>query len=80
MTAGRGADYVFVTVGNIDAMKQGASMAGRRGLISSWWAPRFDDMLGLSPFELIHSEKFRDRLFSWVQTNLRTDVPRMVEL
>ena len=79
ITAGRGADYVFVTVGNIDAMRQGASMAGRRGLIVLVGLPRFDDVLGLSPFDLIHSEKFVTGCFMG-STNLRTDVPRMVEL
>jgi S-(hydroxymethyl)glutathione dehydrogenase/alcohol dehydrogenase len=32
LTSGRGADYVFVTVGSIDALRQGFSMAGPRGM------------------------------------------------
>jgi Zn-dependent alcohol dehydrogenase len=32
LTGGRGADYVFVTVGNAAAVRQGFSMLGRRGL------------------------------------------------
>ena len=60
-------------------MKQGASMACRRGLIVLVGLPRFDDVLGLSPFDLIHSEKFVTGCFMG-STNLRTDVPRMVEL
>jgi S-(hydroxymethyl)glutathione dehydrogenase/alcohol dehydrogenase len=32
ITSGRGADYVFVTVGNIDALRQGFLMSGPRGM------------------------------------------------
>ncbi len=32
MTSGRGADYVFVTVGKVEAVRQGFSMAGPRGM------------------------------------------------
>jgi S-(hydroxymethyl)glutathione dehydrogenase/alcohol dehydrogenase len=79
MTAGRGADYVFVTVGKVEAMKQGAAMAGKRGLTVLVGLPQFKDVLGLSPFELIGNEKFITGCYMG-STNLQMDVPKLAAL
>jgi S-(hydroxymethyl)glutathione dehydrogenase/alcohol dehydrogenase len=79
LTAGRGADYVFVTVGNLECMKQGAMMAGKRGLTVLVGLPQFKDILGLSPFDFIGNEKFLTGCYMG-STNLQADIPRMVAL
>jgi S-(hydroxymethyl)glutathione dehydrogenase / alcohol dehydrogenase len=79
LTAGRGADYVFVTVGNLECMKQGAMMAGKRGLTVLVGLPQFKDVLGLSPFDYIGNEKFLTGCYMG-STNLQVDIPRMVAL
>jgi Zn-dependent alcohol dehydrogenase len=79
LTSGRGADYVFVTVGRLEAMKQGAQMAGKRGLTVLVGLPQFKDILGLSPFEFIGTEKFLTGCYMG-STNLQLDVPKLVAL
>jgi S-(hydroxymethyl)glutathione dehydrogenase/alcohol dehydrogenase len=79
LTAGRGADYVFVTVGNLECMRQGALMAGKRGLTVLVGLPQFKDILGLSPFDFIGNEKFLTGCYMG-STNLQADIPRMVAL
>jgi len=80
LTSGRGADYVFVTVGSGAAMKQGFQMTGKRGTTVLVGLPGPDDqILGLSPFEFIGPEKVLTGGYMG-STNLAVDIPRLVEL
>jgi S-(hydroxymethyl)glutathione dehydrogenase/alcohol dehydrogenase len=79
LTAGRGADYVFVTVGRLDCMKQGAMMAGKRGTTVLVGLPSFKDVLGLSPFDYIGNEKYLTGCYMG-STSLQVDIPKLVDL
>lgn len=79
LTDGRGADYVFVTVGNINAMKQGIQMSGKRGWTVLVGLPKGTDILGMSPFDFIGSERVLTGGYMG-STNLQIDVPKLVEL
>jgi S-(hydroxymethyl)glutathione dehydrogenase/alcohol dehydrogenase len=56
LTSGRGADFVFVTVGNLDAIRQGVSMAGPRGMIVIIGLA-MGNLASIMPIELVMSEK-----------------------
>ena len=56
MTSGRGADYVFVTVGSLDALRQGFSMAGPRGMVVVIGIMQ-GNLAAFMPMEFIMSEK-----------------------
>jgi len=79
LTSGRGADYVFVTVGSIDALRQGFSMSGNRGTTVIVGLPRVDDILSLSPFDFIGTERVLTGAFMG-STNIKADIPRLVAL
>ena len=77
LTYGRGADYVFVTVGSTAAIQQGFSMSGPRGMTVVVGLPPRTETLTLPPF-------FRDErmLTSSIMgtTRLSVDVPKLVAL
>ena len=77
--AGRGADYVFVTVGNIAAIRQGFAMSGRRGKTVIIGLPPAKETMSLSPLEFIASERSLMGGFMG-STNLRVDIPRLITL
>jgi Zn-dependent alcohol dehydrogenase len=52
LTHGRGANYVFVTVGSVPAIRQGFSMLASRGTTVIIGLPNFKETLSLSPKEL----------------------------
>ncbi len=79
MTSGRGADYVFVTVGSIAAIRQGFSMSGNRGTTVIVGLPLMKDTMSFSPFEFITSERVLTGAFMG-STNLKADIPRLVAL
>lgn len=79
LTEGRGADYVFVTVGSAEAMRQGFRMSGPRGMTVIVGLPKMGDMLNFSPFEFIKDERVVTGSFMGT-TRLQTDIPRLVEL
>ena len=79
MTSGRGADYVFVTVGSVAAIRQGFSMSGPRGTTVIIGLPPMKDMMSFSPFEFITSERILTGGFMG-STNLRIDIPNLVKL
>ncbi len=79
LTGGRGADYVFVTVGSIAAIKQGISFTGQRGTTVLIGLPNFKDQLSLSPLELIPTEKNIIGGFMGA-ANLRIDIPNLVAM
>lgn len=79
LTEGRGADYVFVTVGAIEAMGQGVAMSGPRGMTVWVGLPKFTDACSMLPFELIRSERVITGSYMGT-TQLKTDIPKLVDL
>lgn len=79
MTSGRGADYVFITVGSISAIRQGFSMSGKRGKTVIIGLPPIKDTLTFMPIELIASERSMMGGFMGA-ANLKVDMPRLVTL
>jgi S-(hydroxymethyl)glutathione dehydrogenase / alcohol dehydrogenase len=56
ITNGRGADFVFVTVGSIDAIRQGFSMCGPRGMTVIIGLAQ-GNLSSFTPFDFIMGEK-----------------------
>jgi S-(hydroxymethyl)glutathione dehydrogenase / alcohol dehydrogenase len=79
LTAGRGADYVFVTVGSIQAIRQAISMCGSRGTTVIVGLPNIKETLALMPMELIRSERNICGAFMG-STNLKVDIPNLIKL
>lgn len=79
MTGGRGADYVFVTVGSAEAMRQGFSMVGPRGTMVMVGLPQFKDKISFSAFEFIGPERTLTGSFMGT-TTFKTDAPKLVAL
>jgi S-(hydroxymethyl)glutathione dehydrogenase/alcohol dehydrogenase len=79
LTEGRGADFVFVTVGSIAAIKQGMAMAGSRGTIVLIGLPPITEQLCFPPIEIITAEKNIIGGFMGA-VNLKIDIPRLVRL
>jgi S-(hydroxymethyl)glutathione dehydrogenase / alcohol dehydrogenase len=79
LTSGRGADYVFVTVGNVSAMKQGYQMSGKRGMTVMVGLMSPGEILPISPMEFIGSERVLTGSFMG-STNLQLEIPKLVEL
>lgn len=79
LTGGRGADYAFVTVGSIAAIRQGMAMTGPRGTTVLIGLPPASEQLCFSPLELIPSEKNLIGGFMGA-ANLKVDIPNLVSL
>jgi Zn-dependent alcohol dehydrogenase len=79
LTGGRGADYVFVTVGSNAAITQGFGMSGPRGMTVIVGLPKMMDTLQLPPFIFIKDERMLTGSYMG-STQLHTDVPRLVAL
>jgi len=79
LTEGRGVDYVFVTVGNINAMMQGFNMSDKRGWTVIVGLPRLQDQFCFSPFALLDTEKVLTGGYMG-STNLKRDIPELVAL
>lgn len=82
LTSGKGADYVFVAVGDCDVIKQGLLMSGRRGMTVIIGLPATNplpQMLSLPPHEFLDPEKILTGCYMG-STRLQTDVPRLVSL
>lgn len=79
LTSGRGADYVYVTVGSIAAIKQGMSFTGSRGTIVLIGLPPAASELCFSPLEIIPTEKNIIGGFMGA-TNLQVDIPQLVAM
>jgi Zn-dependent alcohol dehydrogenase len=76
---GGGADYVFVTVGSVNAIVQGFSMSGPRGTTVIVGIPKFTDTLAMPPFGFIKDERTLTGSFMGT-TQLHTEIPKLVEL
>jgi Zn-dependent alcohol dehydrogenase len=81
LTHRRGADYVFVTAaGSNLAIQQGLSMAGQRGTIVIIGLPEGGIVsLSFPAYDFIHSERVITG-GSMGSTNLKVDIPQLVEL
>jgi Zn-dependent alcohol dehydrogenase len=79
LTGGRGADYVFVTVGSVAAIKQGISFTAIRGTTVMIGLPNFRDQLSFIPLEMIPTEKNLIGSFMGA-TNLKIDIPNLIML
>ena len=79
LTGGRGADYVFVTVGSNAAITQGFGMSGPRGMTVIVGLPKFNDKLDISPFAFIKEERVLTGSFMGT-TQLHTEIPKLIEL
>ncbi|MFC1944103.1 Zn-dependent alcohol dehydrogenase [Chloroflexota bacterium] len=77
LTFGRGADYVFVTVGNSAACAQGVRMSREGGTTVMSGVPPSRDTLNLSLAELVSSSR---RLITSMMgsTIMSVDIPRLV--
>lgn len=78
LTAGRGADYVFITVGSCDAVKQGISMCGPRGTTIAIGLPPVQQTMTMSPHEFIRFEKTLTGSYMGT-TRLKVDIPDLVK-
>ncbi|MBN1321819.1 MAG: Zn-dependent alcohol dehydrogenase [Thermoleophilia bacterium] len=79
LTGGRGADYVFVTVGSPQALEQSVPMAAALG--SAVWVgiPNIKDTVTFSPFPVFREE--RSIIGCWMgHTNLKNDIPKLITL
>jgi Zn-dependent alcohol dehydrogenase len=79
LTSGRGADYAFVTVGSVAAIRQGFLMLGPRGMAVIVGLPPVDAAMTFSPFDFIVSERMLTGGFMG-STNLQADIPRLIAL
>lgn len=79
LTSGRGADYVFITVGSVGAINQGMMLAGPRGNTVVIGLPPIKDQLCFSPMGIIATEKTLSGAFMG-STNLKTDIPKLIAL
>ena len=80
LTSGRGADYVFVTVGNSAAISQGFTLMGKQqGTLVVVGFPEGAANLSLPPGPLIGGE--RKIIGCWMgSTRWQVDIPRLVKL
>jgi S-(hydroxymethyl)glutathione dehydrogenase/alcohol dehydrogenase len=74
-----GADYVFVTVGNIAAINQGLFMSAPRGMTVIVGLPSSGDMLQIPPFIFIKDERVLTGSYMGT-TQYQTEIPRLVAL
>lgn len=79
LTGGRGADYVFVTVGSTAALTQAFGLIRRQGTIVIVGIPEASARFPLAVSQCVWSEQ-RILGSSMGSTRLRVDVPRLVRL
>jgi Zn-dependent alcohol dehydrogenase len=79
LTHGRGADYVFITVGSTAVIEQGFMLSGPRGMTVIVGLPGMEDNLNLAPFFFIKDERMLTGSYMGT-TQLQTQVTHLVEL
>jgi NDMA-dependent alcohol dehydrogenase len=79
LTSGRGADYVFVTLGSAAAVRQGFSMTGPRGTAVIIGLPPVSENMTLSPLEFVKDERTLTGCFMG-STRPSVDIPELVSL
>lgn len=78
LTDGRGADYVFVTVGSTKAVEQGAGLLRRAGTLVIVGMPASGEMAAFEPLGFADSSQ-RILGSKMGSARLRVDVPKLVE-
>ncbi len=78
ITGGRGADFVFITVGNSEAVKQGIAICGPRGTTVCIGLPPVQQTMSISPHEFIRFEKTLTGSFMGT-TRLKIEIPQLVD-
>lgn len=79
VTSGRGADYVFVTVGSAAAVRQGLFMSAPRGMTVIIGLVPVKESINLSTFDLIGGERVLTGCGGG-SARLSIDIPRIIEL
>lgn len=79
LTVGRGADYVFVTVGRVDAIEEGLSYVRRGGTLVVVGMPAAGESFDVVAVDLVHDD-IRIVGSKMGSTRLEIAVPRIVEL
>jgi S-(hydroxymethyl)glutathione dehydrogenase/alcohol dehydrogenase len=79
LTGGRGADYVFITVGSTAAVLQGVSMSGPRGMTVMVGLPHAGDTMTFSPWSFIKDERVLTGSYMGT-TRLKVEIPQLVAL
>jgi NDMA-dependent alcohol dehydrogenase len=79
LTHGRGAEFVFVTVGSTAAIEQACSMLCSHGTVVVVGVPPVQDMAKFSPADFVRLEKTITTAFMG-STRFRTDIPRLIDL
>jgi len=79
LTCDRGADFAFVTVGSVPAIKQAFALCGPRGTTVIVGLPNFKETLTMAPMEFIRSEKCMMGGFMG-STNIKVDIPNLVNM
>jgi Zn-dependent alcohol dehydrogenase len=79
LTSGRGADYIFVTVGSIAAIKQGLGMSSPRGTTVIIGLPPASEQFCFSPLEIIPTERSIIGGFMGA-VNIKEDIPKLITL
>jgi len=79
LTSGRGAEFVFVTVGSVAAINQGMSFTCLRGTTVMIGLPSIKDRLSLLPLDMIPTEKNLIGGFMGA-TDIKRDIPNLVML
>jgi S-(hydroxymethyl)glutathione dehydrogenase/alcohol dehydrogenase len=80
LTSGKGADYVFVTVGSPTAVVEGFKMLGREGTLVIVGVPKVDATATFPIFPMVLSGPYRVVGSRMGSTRLSVDVPRLVDL
>ncbi len=78
-TGGRGADYVFVTVGRVDAIEHGLTYVRRGGTLVVVGMPAAGETFGVVAVDLVHDD-VRILGSKMGSTRLEVAIPRIVEL
>ncbi|MEM7130975.1 MAG: Zn-dependent alcohol dehydrogenase [Chloroflexota bacterium] len=79
LTGGRGADYVFVTVGSTVAGEQAQTLIRRGGTVTLVGIPEIEASLPIPPFQTVTQER-KIIGSSMGSTRLSVDIPRLVQL
>ncbi len=79
LTSGRGADYVFVTVGSTKAVEQGLNMIRPAGTLVLVGLPAKNAAVALTVFDCVVNER-KVIGSSMGSTRLSVDVPRLIDL
>ncbi len=79
LTGGRGAKYVFITVGSVPAIEQGFGMSAPNGTTIIVGLPDFKAMLSVSPLAFVKDERTLAGAYMG-SVNLSEDIPKMVQL